>query len=220
MLRKGCLIALLAFAVLIAIPIVAAQYLPGWAVLLVIAVEVVSLRFLIPRLITYGIGRFAKPMIRTKSQVLCGARVHVHRVELTSAPDNAEAQPLFGEPQTIESSSGEATLVGAAPPDERWVLVEFTLTPRIADQRNPMQCYDPSELLVVPFVTPDGRRSEEIAARMHEVVRVLEDGSEVEAASLAGPARLRAIFSLPPTLSGRVQFRYYFEDFGDFLLPM
>ena len=34
-----------------------------------------------------------------------------------------------------------------------------------------------------------------------------------------GPTRLRIVFACPPTLMGRVKFRYYFETFGDLVLP-
>lgn len=229
MLRQGCFIIISFIAILIAIPIVAANYLPGWAVFLIILSELAALRFGIPFLIKFGVKRFAVSMIQTKSRVLRGAGVHIHRVERTSAPANAKQ---IAHEQSIESDAGEATLMGAIPADDRYVLVEFTLTPRAGESKSPasnrgamqMQFYDPSELVLVPFEKSVDASMKESAddsdsAALQSITQIDPNGVEHDDVDkLAGPARLRAVFSIPPTMSGRVKFQYYFETFGDFLL--
>lgn len=222
MLRQGCLIGLLALAILVMIPVVASNYMPFWGVLLVIAGEIAGIRYLVPFLIKHGVMRFARSMINAKSQVLRGARVHIHRVEAVTLP--REAQPMLEHEQSIATSQGEATLVGAIPADNRGVVVEFTLTPRVVTHQQSMQFYDPSELLLLPFDQEVSHRLTEAdddsdSASMHEVRQLDESGNEHEIDKITGPARLVATFVLPPTLKGRVKFRYYFETFGDFLLP-
>lgn len=104
--------------------------------------------------------------------------------------------------------------------NRRYVLVDFTLTPRPGASR--MQFYDPSEILLVPHdarVDFDADPTEGGAdvAQLHQ----LDDAGaphEVDD-KLTGPARLRAVFACPPDLRGRVKFRYYFEAFGDLTLP-
>ena len=206
------------------IPVIAAHYVPGWAVLLIIAGEIAGIRYLIPKLIKYGIGRIVDSMITVRSQVLRGAGVHVHRVELTSVPDGDGERRLIEHGQSIESSTGEATLVGAIPADERYVLVDFTLTPRHGAGDGRKSYYDPLDLLLVPFDSASSGSianadDDAISAHVQRVVQLLKTGVEVEVRELSGKARLRATFALPPTLSGRVKFRYHSEAFGDFLLP-
>jgi hypothetical protein len=222
MLRQGCLIAILALAILIMIPVVASNHLPWWGVLLVIAAEIAGIRYLIPLMIKRGIMRFATSMILAKSQVLRGARVHIHRVEAVAMPE--AAQRLIEHEQSVATSEGDATLIGAVPVEERCVLVEFTLTPRMDQRQQAMQFYEPAELLLVPHdahipQTPTDDNVDTESASVHDVRQLDDSGTEHEIDKITGPARMVVTFLLPPTLNGRVKFRYYFETFGDFLLP-
>ena len=118
-------------------------------------------------------------------------------------------------------------MMGAMPADERFVLVEFTITPRIALGEGRMSYYDPSELMLVPFETKVSKKraknpaeDDSEAAHARSVRQMDKNDVEREVDKITGPARLQVVFALPPTLSGRVKFRYYFESFGDFLLPI
>lgn len=222
MLRHGCLIILLFVAILVMIPVVVSNYVPGWGVFLVILGELAALRYGIPFLIKYGVSRFASSLIRKKSSVLRDAGVHVHRVERTTAPENAKR---IEHHQEVESDSGEATLIGATPADEFYVLVEFTLTPRQAQSKTAF--YDPSELRLVPLdkvvqfsAGASQQPDDSDAATLVSISPLTETGDErIGMSEISGRARFKAVFAIPPTMTGRVKFQYYFETFGDFLLP-
>src|SRR6185369_11909738 len=206
--------------VFIGIPAVSAKFLPVWGVLLVVVGEAAVLIVGGPRLIKYGVKRFLLGMFQTKSRVLRGAGVHVHRVEATVKPDEREP-PATLLPEA--SPDGEAEPDDQQEPDhDNYVLVDFTLSPRPGQSR--MQHYEPSELMLVPFdykvkIDEDPTSSTD-AANCYQIRLIDESGGETEDFSkITGPAHLRAVFACPPTLRGRVKFQYYFETFGDLLLP-
>jgi len=216
--RIGCTAALV---LIVGIPIVASRYLPWWGTLLVIIGEIVGLRFLIPRLFALGIKRVFLGMFVTKSRVPQGAMVHVHAVELK--------QPQ-ADRQTIIEPAGENLLAQREPEDaddvdagKRLVQIEFTLTPKPRTSR--MTHWEPAELLLVPFdseidMREDPTSNDAVAGQVKAVSLIGESGEEIdEFDKITGKARLRMIFACPSTLSGRVKFRYYFETFGDVMLP-
>ena len=241
MFQAGCLAALALLVILIAIPAVASHYLPAWATLLVALVEAVVLVLAAPRLAGWLFKRFLFGIFISKSRVLRGATVTVHRVEPTTKPVRRRA------PQPQSAGEGEAQSHSTPPPsaddededddedddeeesdeeesDERhYVLVDYTLTPRPTTGR--MRFYDTSEMMLVPFDSriklEEDPTSDDRSASVHEQHLINDaDGSETdEFDKLTGPAHLRMIFACPPTLHGRVKFRYYFEAFGDFTIP-
>ena len=226
MLRIGCLLALL---VLIGIPLLAGQYLPWWGTLLVVVGEIALLVLAGPKLFTYAVKRFAIGLFMTKSKVLRGATVVVHRVEPAEARqpsvENADAPADVAETSDAEQDEddepGEDDESRDGP--RRYVLVDFTVTPQPGQSR--MQFYDPSELMLVPFdlkvsPDPDSEPDDANSASVDRLTLVNPDGTEVtDFDKLTGPAHLRIVFACPPPLSGRVKFRYYFETFGDLTLP-
>jgi hypothetical protein len=237
MLRIGCVVIL---ALLIAIPVIAARYLPGWGVLLVVVAEAAALVVGIPKLIGFGVKRFAIGLFMTKSKVLRGAAVHVHDVRPTSKPasdsNTVPAPALSGnaaepsgapaadqdEEETATVSPVEQSAVAAPASADRYVLVDFTLTP--APSASKMRFYEPSELLLVPIdakiaITEDPT-SDGQSASVADIKIVDDAGNEQDGNDKYDqPLRFRATFACPPALRGRVKFRYYFESFGDLLLP-
>jgi hypothetical protein len=247
MLRIGCLIVL---AVLIAIPVIAARFLPGWGVLLVVLAEAAALLYGTPKLIGFAAKRLAIGLFMTKSKVLRGAAVHVHDVRPTRKPiskatpalatdevteptgasppaqdDAAEAEPPANA-QTAERPAVATVTVTAtataATAAERYVLVDFALTPSPGSSK--MRFYEPSELLLVPIdakirmnedPTSDGQSASVSDIKVVDGAGNEQDGFD----KYDQPLRFRATFACPPTLRGRVKFRYYFESFGDLLLP-
>jgi hypothetical protein len=201
-----------------------------WGTILVIVAEAALLLIGGPKLAGWGVKRFMLNLFMTKSRALRDAGVHVHRVEHAPRPASAaEAAGEIGDSSEGESSGGdeqsesnedeedgEPTLA-----DHRFVLVEFTVTPRPGSSR--MSHWEPGEISLVPFdarVDPDHDTDDKFSANAHTIMMVDDAGNENDDFDkVVGPARLRAIFAIPPTLSGRVKFRYYFEQFGDFLLP-
>lgn len=217
MLRYGCLIFLLVLAVLIAIPVIASRYVPGWAVFLIVVGEVVAMRYLVPFAIGLGLKRFAMGVIQQKSQVLRNAAVHVYSVERTTVP--AELNERLIE-ESSELQPGEQELIDVPGPAGRYVLVDFTITPQ--SNHSPMKSWEPVELMLIPSLqnVAVSEDDDKLSATVAQVEIVQENGEVIrEFDKVEGKTRLRAIFNCPPLLSGRVKFRYYFETFGDLLLP-
>ncbi|CAA9431601.1 MAG: hypothetical protein AVDCRST_MAG64-3532 [uncultured Phycisphaerae bacterium] len=243
MLRVGCVVILM---LLIGIPAISARFMPWWGTVLVILGEAVLVAFVAPKLAGWAFKRVALGLFMTKSRVLRGATVQVHRVELTAAPQREPASapaPVTGPEPTRDVPADDedgapagivedgAAEDAAADDDEssggvprHHVLVDFTITPRLGASR--MQFYDPSELLLVPFDAPidmnerEDPTTSDRAAGVERVWLVDEQGNETkDFDKITGAARLRAVFACPPGLGGRVKFRYYFEGFGDLVLP-
>jgi len=229
--KFGCLAI---FVLIIGAPVVASRYLHWWETLLFIAAEGALLLWGLPKLIAFGLKRFALEMFATKSRVLRGAMCEVHRVELTAPPvirralpdasDDAgdeedEDQPAEPDEQIqdVEDEPAHTPVAG-----ERFVLIDFTITPKPGQSR--MSHYEPSELLLIPFdrrisLEEDPTSSRE-SGRLMEIRLVDENGQETEDFDkLPGRARFRAIFACPSTFTGRAKFQYYFESFGDVMLP-
>ena len=86
-LRLGCLLVLL---VLIVPPIVAAQFLPWWGVVLFTIGEVMLLAIVGPKLAGWAFKRFLLGLMGMKSRVLRGAQVEVHDVRRSARPGGAD----------------------------------------------------------------------------------------------------------------------------------
>ena len=228
MLRLGCLLLII---ILIAIPAIASQYLTTWGTILVIVAEAAALLIGGPKLLSWGLKRAMLGLFMTKSRVLRNAGIHVHRVEATERsadPPRAEAAATESSEASSESEieddeqkdedEDDDTL---APADHRFVLVDFTITPKPAQSK--MSHWEPGELMLVPFdskVDPEHDTDSKVSANADRIRLVEESGQETEDFDkIVGPAHLRAVFAIPPALSGRVKFRYYFEQFGDIVLP-
>jgi hypothetical protein len=87
-----------------------------------------------------------------------------------------------------------------------------------------MQFYEPDELLLVPFDAKTDMRTDPTADDSAGTIRkcavIDENGNETEDFDkITGRNRIRAIFKCPATLVGRAKLRYYFENFGDVMLP-
>jgi len=51
-------------------------------------------------------------------------------------------------------------------------------------------------------------------------VQIFNEADElIEVDKVVGPTRLTIVFACPPQLRGRAKFRYYFETFGDLVVP-
>lgn len=96
-------------------------------------------------------------------------------------------------------------------PNTRYVMVEVIITPEQPG------LYDPADLALVP---QSAQPEEEVPiAHSVKLTRVEEDGSEHECEQVSGKQRLRIVYQVPEDLRGSVKFRYYYSDFGAFVLP-
>ena len=196
------LIIVLVLVLVVAIPIVAGQLLPWWAALLVLLIEIPLILTLAPRFIERFIMWRLVGAFQVKSRVLTGAQVIIHQVSEITAPadlDERETERLADNPHSV-----------------RYVQVDFTLTPQIAQAAD----YTPADLCLV---SSDAARStggtDENAAFAARVRLVSPNGEESKCDQLCGLAQLRIIFAIPQGLSGAAKFRYYFEQFGEVQLP-
>jgi hypothetical protein len=211
MFRYGCLLAVI---VLVGLPVLASRFLPWWGICLVILAEGIGLVVIGPKLVAFGIKRFAIGLFKTKSQVLKGAAVHVHSVEMTDKPvDETDALPDQSDDEDEESADSEPA------DDVRYFLIDFTLTPMPGSSK--MSHWEPDELMLVPFDLPsDAKEDDHLSASIVRMKMVDEAGNETEDFDkIVGPGRFKSVFACPSTLKGRVKFRYYFESLGDVMLP-
>jgi hypothetical protein len=232
MIRFGCLTLVILF---VAIPTIASRFLPWWGVLLLVLGQIVLLVRLLPVLLKLGAERFVKNLIKQKSNTLRGAMVHVHRVELAGSaePEPPSDRPLLiepdgtpVEPEDDEEPGGDDRLDAERTPPlrGRLVLVEATITPAKASAGQ-LPWWDPSDLTLVPFdkrLEVGDAAGESDEAVLQSVQQIDESGRVLENVfgKLAGPARLRMVFDVPPLLHGRAKLRYYFESLGEVMLPV
>jgi hypothetical protein len=226
MFKLGCIVSLV---VLIGLPVLAAQYLPWWGTCLVVLGEAVVLVVIAPKLIAAAIKRFAIGLFKTKSQVLHGAQVHIHGVQLTDKPeelseDEDDQQEELEDQAVGDEDDADDDDYDDEEPDEpdevhRYVLVDFTVTPMPGASK--MTHWEPSELMLVPFnLANDAKEDDYASAGVARIRMVDAAGNEsTDFDKITGPARLKAVFSVPAGLNGRVKLRYYFEGLGDLRLP-
>lgn len=187
----------------------AAICLPWWGVLSVVAALVLLVVYGLPFLISQGVRRYATGMFLAKGRVLHGAAVHIHTIAYTEPPSPDE---------------GEVPAPDAGD-DRLFVLLDATIAPADPAPDSPFSTYDPSDIQLVPFdadVTLEAIGDADEPETFCDAVRaevIAEDGSPEEPGRIAGPARLRFVFSVPADMPRRVKLRYYFESFGDLALP-
>jgi len=174
--------------------------LPPWVAFPFALLFGVSSRYLLPRVLV----ALARRPLTMKSAVLQGAIVEFHSIE-----------PISGD----DSVTGGGT---ESPEDRelRFFDLDVTIRPRTPD-RGSFGRWEPDSLMLVTpgtDVDPEGIDFKEWC----EVRRVLveSEGSFVAAEDLevAGPTRLRLRVAVKSQVR-RLQFRYYFESFGEMLLP-
>ena len=201
---------LILLIVIVAVPIAAGQILPWWGTLLVLLVEVVLLASMGPRLIAFVIKYYLLGLFKTKSSVLRGAQVEIHAVKHTEKP----ARQTGEDRQDTDEEEDKGPT--------RHVMVDCTIRPKAGVSA--MQFYDPAELMLVPFdAVPsmnENSATEELSTCVIRLRQVNDAGEESEVPEkLTGMARLRITFAVPSEFSGRAKMRYYFEEFGDLVLP-
>ena len=167
---------LMALILVVAVPIVAGQFLPWWGTLLVIAGEITLLLAFGPRLIAAGIKRYLLTLFKRKGEVLRNAQLTVHAISEVAAPEARDADEEL-----------------------RYLLIDMTIKPSAAE--GPFNLWDPSDLLIVPessrVALEKEPATEEIAADPTDIKLVAMDGSESESEKLSGTARLAHYLCIP-----------------------
>jgi len=217
--KLGCLAT---FVLVIGAPVLASRYLPWWGTIMFLVAEGILLLWGVPKLFVFGAKRVAIGLFTTKSRVLRGAMCQVHEVRLTTPP--VIRRELTGESAGTSDiqDSNNVTPTMKTTAGTRFILIDFTITPRPGQSR--MTHYEPSELMLIPFdrkISLEKDPTDSGDAGTLRQIRLVDDaGAETEELDkLTGPARYRAIFECPPTLTGRAKLQYYFETFGDLMLP-
>jgi hypothetical protein len=185
--------------------IAAVKFLPWWAIVLVVVGLVLAGKLLGGKLIELVILRAFK----AKGAVLRKANALVHLV--------VRASPLEKSAEDEENDEESKEW-------QRWphYLVDATITPQPKGSGG-FQMWEPGELWLVPAGTkplnPSGDDEEPSDV---EIVRleIEEDGGfkQDEGMKYGGARRLRALVAVKPG-TPRLMFRYYFEDFGEVLVP-
>ena len=102
------------------------------------------------------------------------------------------------------------------------VMLDCTITPRGGSSQ--MRFWEPDELLLVAFDAKikmsHDPAADDNAGTIQNCSVIDQTGTEAEDFDkITGRNRIRAVFKCPPTLIGRAKLRYYFESFGDVMLP-
>lgn len=185
---------------LIVATIVAIKFLPWWAILGGILLLFVGGKLFIGRII----GGLFKMPFKAKGAVLKGATAEVHSVAPTAKPMPSSDE---GEPEEEDDAD-------KGPHD--FYLVEATITP--AGNDGAFKLWEPCSLmLVAPDTKPDGDDDQPYQMLR---VEILDEGTfkPDEGMKYGGPQRLKFIAGMPKGTK-RLQFRYYFEQFGEVNFP-
>lgn len=165
-----------------------------------LAVHIVKQRFV----------QIGKALFDSKSRVLRDAEVTVHQVSKAPRVENSE----------IENRDCPT----------KFYFVDVTIKPAVSDGSTPFSCWDSTELLLVPFdaPTPDINAAEASdydgpQCHIHDVTYVEpsdkdSDENSDENDESQRTQRLKLHVEVPEQ-TNRLKFQYYFETFGDVIVP-
>lgn len=203
-----------------------------WALLLVLIVTILAFKFL-PWYVLVGLAVlavFGAPLMgrwllyrlfllpfKAKGAVLHRAAVTVHALDSAARPAPAETarlgyQPYEGgaEPDAADDQPTEQ------PVTRNYYRLVVTVTPR--PKGGGFQHWEPGELrLVLPQTRP--MRDDDDACTIEDLA--IEEGGAFrpdEGFKLHGEQKLRLLLGVRPGV-GRLVFQYYFETFGEVVLP-
>ncbi|MEM1011853.1 MAG: hypothetical protein AAGI46_06490 [Planctomycetota bacterium] len=194
-------IALVCFALVAGLIALAVIILPWWGAVIAIigglGLAVVAVRLLSARLISYVLTM----PFRMKGRTLKDAGLTVHAVARAEPPDRFRPTDDVAVPLV-------------------WTTIDCTISPRPSS--GIFTFWDSGDLMLVDYNDvvcvrndPDSDGAVGGPSPWEELL-VKDDGSsELVTGKLAGPARLRLSFGLPPDFPNRVKLQYYFTSFGD-----
>ena len=200
--RRLLIFALLALAFVTALTVGAFKLLGWWAVIVVPVVAIVFIKFVAGRLLK---RLFLMPF-KAKGAALRGARVDVHSVSATQRP-----APRVEEGEEAEEGDDDENR------NRNFFLVELTVTP--TGQSEGFSMWEPGELrLVRPGHDPENSEDPDVADVV--ALEIFQEGAwqTEEGMKYEGPQRLRLTAAVDPQVE-RLQCQYYFEVFGDVVLP-
>jgi hypothetical protein len=193
--------------------ILAFKFLP-WYVLVGLAVALVVGAPLVGRWLLF---RLLMTPFRAKGAVLRGATVTVRAFEPARGPTPAERRALAYERQDDEDEGFRNGEREESPIPRRYYRLVVTITPR--PKVGGFQHWEPGELrLVLPWTRP--MKADADGACKVEEVEIEENGvfQKDEGFKLHGEQTLRLRLGVRPGVE-RLVFQYYFEKFGDVILP-
>ena len=177
---------------------VAAVKLLGWWAVPLLFAGLIGLAWGAKKLAGRALEAAFKMPFKAKGAVLRGASVRVHAVTPGEPPARSDDDD--------EEPAGE----------RRWVWLDVTVTP--GPPTGKFTAWEPGELRLVG---PDAKADDPDDEREWgpSAIEVWEEGAFVpdEGYKYQGERRLRMLFGVPPE-PGAVQFRYYFELFGQVTL--
>ena len=144
--------------------------------------------------------KLGESLFESKSLVLRDAEAVIHEVTMAPTPESDEVSDQ---------------------PELQFYFVDVTIQPKALEGANLFQCWDCSELLLVPFDAPkpsfdSEEDTYESGCHVH-AVEPLETEEEI-AEKQRGDLRLRLHVGVPAEVR-RLKFQYYFETFGEVLVP-
>ena len=211
----------LGLMVLVVLAVIVIKLLAWWQAALVIFGGMLLLGLLVklvgPKLIEKA---FTAPF-KAKGKVLHGATIEVHSAEPCERPERARFDDGDDDDDDDDEEDAEERRRDV---QRSYYRLEVTITP--AEPTGNFAHWEVGELVLVPFdakpmAGAGGEDDDDIddLARI-DVVEIEADGEyrEDDGDKLPGAQRLRLTVGAMPGQK-RLKFRYYFEDFGEVVLP-
>lgn len=216
------LMGLAVLVALVAVPVVAAGFVPWWGTVLVILAELVFLRYTLFRILGMMFAIFVSVGLRLGTMNMRGAKVEVHGVKVVPKPELAAVpKPNSG---SVDLEEHEASVLEPDGEGTRYVQVDCTITPA-ANAAGPVRHFDAggfklsSEGLALPKFPPtdDVAKTGQVfaAAVVKDVVSTPVPLDE----PLVGSQRLELVFKCPPTLKGKVRVKYIVLKLAEIAIP-
>jgi len=210
-------------AALIVLPLATAPYVPWWGTILIVAAELVFLRYALFRILGLMFAAFVSVGLRVGVQGMRGAKVDIHSLtvvprpgpEMIVRPESGSVDDDVDDVDEDEDAEEKAAAEREAA-EMRYVKLDCTVSPSAkAEASNwPVKHYDAgsfklsSEGFAWPSFPPkdDETRTGEIVAA------ALVDGANTTPVALdkqlLGRQRLSLIFKCPPTLRGSAKLKF------------
>ena len=193
---------------LIAVGALAVKFLPWWGIVAGIVLLILAGKIFGGRIVE---SLFKMPF-KAKGAVLRGAMADIHSLTPTARPTAKPAAAGLAEEESDDGDANEDA-------NRRFYVLDVTVKP-IAREGGAFQLWEPGELLLVSPDAKSGDTDDDGDFCNIKQIEIESEGQFVkdEGMKYGGPQRLRLTLAVTPD-ARQLQFRYYFELFGNVSLP-
>jgi len=206
---------LLVIVALVALAVAAVRYLPWWGIALALVGVYLAVRFGLKLVVLRVLQSAFMIPFKAKGAVLRGALAEVHAVEPARPPAEHVAEDEVA--VAVGNADAGANLPQVLVPRD-YYRVDVTITPRATG--GPFVLWEPGELMLIPADAKAGLHDPDDGSPVEDVRVIAGDRSGDESdGKYQGPLRVHLLFGLRPGGARVYKFRYYFESFGEVVLP-